>query len=223
MLVSMLSLGLVGCQSSKEDNIKEIKEAYENLLSSEKKYEYVKIVFENGSYTESYRDIFNNIDRTDVYDENGKFESRNIQDNKLLTSIFKDENGNLIGYKEELSDSVMKENAKFNNTSSIDNICKEYISSMLDNKYNSRKEVDGLIKYSDKKNNTVYVDPKTNMIAKVEFEANDNIVGFEFEILDGINEEDLSINAKNKENIDLSETEIEDRGKQEEITGPAVG
>lgn len=225
VLVSILSLGLTGCKNTEEDNTKEIKEAYENLLSSEKEYEYVKTINKNGSYTESYRDISSNVDRTDSYDENDKFESRNILDSntRLLTSVFKDENGKWIGYKEVLSDSVMKENTKFFNTSIIDNICKEYIALMLDNNYISREKVDELITYSDNNNNIIYVNPKTSMITKVEFKENDNIVGYEFEILDKLKEEDLNISAKNKENIDLSKTKIEDRGKQEGMEGPSIG
>lgn len=225
VLVSILSLGFTGCKNTEEDNTKEIKEDYENLLSSEKEYEYVKIIHKNGSSTERYRDISSNVERTDSYDENDKFESRIILDSniKLLTSVGKDENGEWFGYKEVLSDPVMKENTKFLNTSIIDNICKEYIALMLDNNYISREKVNELIKYSDNNNNTIYVNPKTSMITKVEFEENDNIVGCEFEILDKLKEEDLNISAKNKENIDLSKTKIEDRGKQEGMDGPSLG
>lgn len=225
VVVSILSLGIVGCQSSVKDNNKEVKEAYENLLNKEKKYEYVKEVLSDGLYTEEYRDIQNRMYRLDIYNKDNKLESRDIGNEKEFTSLFKDENGEWIGYKEEYADSVIKENEKRNSTSVIDSACRKNISSIIDNDYISKEKVDGLIMYSDDKNNFVYVNPNTNMISKVKFsEKNkDNIIEYEFKIFDNIDKKDLSINASNKENIDLSKIKIEDRGKQEGMEGPSVG
>lgn len=225
VVVSILSFGIVGCQSSVKDNNKEVKEAYENLLNKEKKYEYVKEVLSDGLYTEEYRHIPNRMYRLDAYNKDNKLESRDIGNEKEFTSLFKDENGEWIGYKEEYADSVIKENEKRNSTSVIDSACRKNISSIIDNDYVSKEKVDGLIVYSDDKNNFVYVDPNTNMISKVKFsEKNkDNIIEYEFKTFDNIDKKDLSINASNKENIDLSKIKIEDRGKQEGMEGPSVG
>ncbi|RDY27261.1 hypothetical protein CHL78_009740 [Romboutsia weinsteinii] len=124
VLLSILSLGFTGCQSSNNYNA-EINDAYNNLLNQEKESEYVKTTYKDGLYIENYRNNLSSIERTDIYDKNGKLESRGIIDNKhrLITSVFKDENNKWIGYKEGISDPVIKENAKVFETSAIDTIC----------------------------------------------------------------------------------------------------
>lgn len=220
VVVGALSLGLVGCQS----NNKSVKEAYENLLNKEKKYEYVKTVYSDGSYVEEYRDIQNRTERDDHYTKDNKLESRDISNGREIIALFKDENGKWTGYKEGLADSIIKDNEKRNSTSLIDYAYKKNISSIIDNDYVSKEKVDGLIRYSDDKNNFVYVDPNTNMISKVKFsQEKDNMIEYEFKFFDNISKRDLSINASNKENIDLSKIKIEDRGKQEGMEGPGLG
>lgn len=220
--------------SNVKDYNNKVKEAFDNLLNKEKKYEYIKRIYCDGSYLERYKDLSNGNYRDDGYDKEGKFVTRDLYDSKDLqgkssrTTMFKNKNGDWEGYKYLFTN----EEERAGITSDIDDICKYYIyiSQTEKDNYTHKEEVDGLIMYTcDDNIHSVYVNPDTNMISKIEDKSNHThnhkicfTKGFEFEIPDTIEKEDLSINAKNKENIDLSKIKLSIE-KEEDVKGAPVG
>lgn len=190
--------------SSVKDNNNKVKEAFDNLLNKEKKYEYIKRIYCDGSYLERYRDLSNGNYRDDGYDKEGKFVTRDLYDSKDLqdksskTTMFKNKNGDWEGYK-YLFTNEGEERAGI--TSEIDDICKDYISQTIKENYTHKEEVDGLIMYTcDDNTHSVYVNPDTKMISKIEEKSNHThsinnhsiyfTKGFEFEVPDTIEKEE---------------------------------
>lgn len=209
----LLSLGFTGCsKSDPEKNYKEVKSAYDNTIKFNKKYERLSINQPDGENHITYRDVDQSIDRTDIYDPYGNISSRSILDikNGDIIGFMRNANNEMVGFREEFSDIINKENEK--------DLGKSLINSTLENTvhfndkliFNEKSNKGKEIIYTSK-NLTVTINKSKNIISNIIVKNDDgSIYECKLEILDKLEKNDLDISASNKSKFDFTKVKIND-------------
>ncbi len=216
IIAIILSLGVTGCnKSNPEDNYKEVKSAYDNTISINKKYEKLSVNLPDGENHITYRGIEESVDRADVYDAYGNISSRIIMDIKKgnVTGFMYDANNEMVGFKQEFDDSINEENKK--------DIGKSLINSTLENNVHfndklifNEKETKGKNVTYTSKNLVVIIDKSKNIISTIIVKNDDgSIYKYELEIVDKLEKNALDISASNNSNFDFTKVKVEEFDK----------
>ena len=160
--------------------------AYNNLNDEINNIDYIKLLYNDGSYEEHWRDKSNSLERTDRYDSNGNFESRIlVLDNGSKVINVGLENAKFEAYSWEMPNKIAKQNSSLLKESILKDV-KESLKikkwSLNGIKRNNNEILQkaslsnetNIQKYSSD-NEDIYIDINSNMIKRMDVYQNEKL------------------------------------------------